>query len=71
MTVSPAAQRKKRMRSNPHSVPVHRTVTYRMFESPLTSKKPDTHKGIRFFGDPSGIRTPDPLLKRQLLYRLS
>ena len=23
------------------------------------------------FGDPSGTRTPDPLLKRQLLYRLS
>ena len=24
-----------------------------------------------FPGDPTGIRTPDPLLKRQLLYRLS
>ena len=24
-----------------------------------------------FSGDPSGTRTPDPLLKRQLLYRLS
>ena len=24
-----------------------------------------------FCGDPSGIRTPDPLLKRQLLCRLS
>ncbi len=23
------------------------------------------------FGDPPGIRTPDPLLKRQLLYLLS
>ena len=23
------------------------------------------------FGDPTGTRTPDPLLKRQLLYRLS
>ena len=27
--------------------------------------------GICFFGDPPGIRTPDPLLKRQLLCRLS
>ena len=27
--------------------------------------------GMCFFGDPSGIRTPDPLLKRQLLCRLS
>ena len=25
----------------------------------------------RFFGDPAGIRTPDPLLKRQLLCLLS
>ena len=25
----------------------------------------------RFSGDPAGIRTPDPLLKRQLLCRLS
>ena len=24
-----------------------------------------------FFGAPSGIRTPDTLLKRQVLYRLS
>ena len=34
-------------------------------------KKADTHLGICFFGDPPEIRTPDPLLKRQLLYRLS
>ena len=24
-----------------------------------------------FFGDPSGIRTPDTLIKSQVLYRLS
>ena len=35
------------------------------------SKKADTPKGICFFGDPPGIRTPDPLLKRQLLCQLS
>ena len=34
-------------------------------------KKADTPKGICFFGDPPGIRTPDPLLKRQLLCQLS
>ena len=26
---------------------------------------------FRYYGDPAGIRTPDPLLKRQLLCRLS
>ena len=35
-----------------------------------TAKKPPP-KGDGFFGDPTGTRTPDPLLKRQLLYRLS
>ena len=34
-------------------------------------KNADTLMGIGVFGDPSEIRTPDPLLKRQLLYRLS
>ncbi len=34
-------------------------------------KKADTRMGICFFGDPPGIRTPDPLLKRQLLCQLS
>ena len=34
-------------------------------------KEAHTRMGMCFFGDPSGIRTPDPLLKRQLLYRLS
>ena len=34
-------------------------------------KKADTRLSICFFGDPSGIRTPDPLLKRQLLCLLS
>ena len=36
----------------------------------ISLKKADaTHR--LFSGDPSGTRTPDPLLKRQLLYRLS
>ena len=34
-------------------------------------KKADTRLGICLFGDPSEIRTPDPLLKRQLLCLLS
>ena len=36
--------------------------------------KSQSKKDIRtdvLFGDPTGTRTPDPLLKRQLLYRLS
>ena len=35
------------------------------------SKKKDTPGRVLLFGDPSGIRTPDPLLKRQLLCQLS
>ena len=27
--------------------------------------------GIGYFGDPSGIRTPDTLIKSQVLYHLS
>ena len=34
-------------------------------------KKKDTRKRVFLFGAPSGIRTPDTLLKRQVLYRLS
>lgn len=34
-------------------------------------KKPCNRKDYKAFGDPAGIRTPDPLLKRQLLCRLS
>ena len=34
-------------------------------------KKQISHWDICFFGDPPGIRTPDPLLKRQLLCQLS
>ena len=34
-------------------------------------KKEISPRGYLFFGDPLEIRTPDPLLKRQLLYRLS
>ena len=34
-------------------------------------KKTTAQLGYGFFGDPPGIRTPDPLLKRQLLCRLS
>ena len=40
------------------------------FESPAC-KKANTRKGVGFFGDPPEIRTPDPLLKRQLLCQLS
>ena len=39
--------------------------------SNLQRKKADTLSGICFFGDPPEIRTPDPLLKRQLLCQLS
>ena len=39
--------------------------------NPLGGKKADTRMGLCFFGDPPGIRTPDPLLKRQLLCQLS
>ena len=35
------------------------------------SKKPPSFDDGFLFGDPTGTRTPDPLLKRQLLYRLS
>ena len=34
-------------------------------------QKRATLKGWLSFGAPSGIRTPDTLLKRQVLYRLS
>ena len=34
-------------------------------------KKATTRMGGGFFGDPPEIRTPDPLLKRQLLCQLS
>ena len=34
-------------------------------------KRANPKWGWLFSGDPSGTRTPDPLLKRQLLYRLS
>ena len=34
-------------------------------------KKKDSPAAVLLFGDPSGIRTPDPLLKRQLLCLLS
>ena len=35
-------------------------------------QKEETPRGVfLLFGDPAGIRTPDPLLKRQLLCRLS
>ena len=34
-------------------------------------KKDDMSKHVVFFGASSGIRTPDTLLKRQVLYRLS
>ena len=34
-------------------------------------KKKDTRKRVFLFGAPSGIRTPDTLLKRQVLYLLS
>ena len=35
------------------------------------TKKDATRSGSVFFGAPLGIRTPDTLLKRQVLYRLS
>ena len=36
-----------------------------------TKKPPKTHVSGGYFGDPPEIRTPDPLLKRQLLCQLS
>ena len=41
------------------------------FRIPAGSKKANTRMDVGFFGDPPGIRTPDPLLKRQLLCQLS
>ena len=41
------------------------------FESPLHSKKDRYRMVSILFGDPPEIRTPDPLLKRQLLCQLS
>ena len=38
---------------------------------PQYKKKDMTFGHVFLFGDPAGIRTPDPLLKRQLLCRLS
>ena len=38
----------------------------------MATEKPSSRCGSRVFpGDPAGIRTPDPLLKRQLLCQLS
>ena len=34
-------------------------------------KNPNYQKAIRVFGDPSGIRTPDTLIKSQVLCQLS
>ena len=34
-------------------------------------RKDCSKNGLRSYGDPAGTRTPDPRLKRQLLYRLS
>ena len=39
--------------------------------SRVIKKKTDGISRLSFFGDPLETRTPDPLLKRQLLYRLS
>ncbi len=42
------------------------------FDSPgATRKKSPRQKARRFFGAPAGIRTPDTLLKRQVLCLLS
>ena len=38
---------------------------------PQYHKKRQARMDLPFFGDPPGIRTPDPLLKRQLLCQLS
>ena len=37
----------------------------------LTNKKPAMKADFLFVGDPSGNRTPDTLIKSQVLYRLS
>ncbi len=38
----------------------------------VAKKKQATPKGVAcFFGDPSGTRTPGPLIKSQMLYQLS
>ena len=34
-------------------------------------KNEQVHRPVRFFGAPAGIRTPDTLLKRQVLCLLS
>ena len=38
---------------------------------PRIGKRNDRPKAVISFGDPAGIRTPDTLLKRQVLCRLS
>ena len=34
-------------------------------------QKPHNQVIVRLFGDPAGIRTQDPILKRDVLYQLS
>ena len=49
-----------------------RTPKFPAFAPSGKSKKPQSHCGAKVSsGDPAGIRTPDPLLKRQLLCLLS
>ena len=47
-----------------------RAVRIQLFMQKLTTQ-PGTRVGWSIFGDPAGIRTPDTLLKRQVLCRLS
>ena len=66
-----ALQRKLWFGRGPARPPtVHRTVGTD-FRVSKGSKKDRQQKLSVLFGDPLETRTPDPLLKRQLLYRLS
>ena len=51
---------------------LRRSIAFDWFEIPSRiCKTSDTLMGIGRFGDPSGIRTPDTLIKSQVLCRLS
>ena len=54
------------------AIPV--TLAFYLSSPRFPENKEKPHRGgcgFFFIGDPLGTRTPDPLLKRQLLYRLS
>ena len=53
------------------TVPEHRTAVFDSDSNPRWAPKKETAQAVSFFGAPAGIRTPDTLLKRQVLCLLS